>query len=299
MVKRPIVIIKKEASQQVDELTVMLANANSQINSLTSQLSAKTSELSLANADIATLNNQIADINSQLSTANSNIASLNDSLDSANNTIATRDSTITSLNSQISTLNNSLTTANNTIASLNSQLSNSTATIIALNNSLTTANSTIATLNGQLTTANATIASRDSQISRMLTICGTTVYVANTSFTSHTNDVIIQPSKPVSGFRKDNFNVFIYCTIPTGKNCIKMIDLDWKGGTTTPLWNDSGWNLLARNVPIRATGNSENTGLNNWSIAGNGVQLDLSIIRRNSDSGNYVRILGINFGVSE
>ena len=299
MIKRNIIIIKKEASQQVDELTVMLATANSQINSLNDLLATKTSELSLANADIASLNSEIADINSQLATANSNIASLNDSLTIANNTIATRDGTITSLNSQISTLNNSLTTANNSIASLNSTIAANNATIDSLNSQLTTAYGTIYSLNGQLTTANATIASRDAQISRILTICGTTVYVANTSFTSHTNDVIIQPSKPSSGIRKDNFSVFIYCTIPNGKNCVKMIDLDWKGGTTNPLWNDSGWNLLARNVPIRATGNSENTGLNNWSIAGNGVQLDLSIIRRNSDSGNYIRILGINFGVSE
>lgn len=296
---KPIIIIKKDVDSQINQLQAQLVVANNSIISLTDLLATKTSELSLANADIASLNNQIADINSQLTTANNNVNLLNNQLTTANATIAIRDNTIVGLNNQITGLNNSLTTANNSIANLNNTIVAKDNTINSLSDQLTTANNTINNLSNQLTTANGSLVVANTQISNILTVCSNIIHVPNTDFTQHNNDVIIQSAKPLSGYRVDNFSVFIYCNVPSGKNCVSVIQLSWHGGTVTPLWNSTSWNQLAVNLPIRAVGNNPATGMSNWSITANGVQIDFAVSRKPTDSGNYIRIAGIGFGVKQ
>lgn len=163
---------ERDAAQTaVVDLTGLLDNANT-------DLETKTAEIETLNSTVETLNTDIEVLTGDLDTANNNIADLKEQLQTAKDTGADN---VADLESQLKDAQDNAAGIQESLDAKTTELDDANATIETLNGEVETLNTTVEDLNGQLEAKQGELDTANTRISELETELGTTQETLSTT----------------------------------------------------------------------------------------------------------------------
>lgn len=118
-------------------------------------------------------------------------------------------------------------------------------------------------------------------------------------FLNPEDTVIALGPKPSAGFTLYQYEMAIQLPDIGAKDCLAIVSMDWKGGTTLPTWNSPGWSPGGNPKIGIPPNDTDRTTILGYKLEGTVLTLTIAIRRYPLDSGNYVRVGSVTLGVCQ